>query len=81
MVTEGNRNIVISLPGENRDLTDVGSAAELRFRKVLKAADGSGAAGPARRRASATPGAVRQRQPGPVRQRRPRSRRAAPRRR
>ncbi|WBB69721.1 protein translocase subunit SecD [Micromonospora sp. WMMD812] len=43
VVTEGNRNIVISLPGENRDLTNVGSAAELRFRKVLKAADGSGA--------------------------------------
>ncbi|MEO3776995.1 protein translocase subunit SecD [Micromonospora sp. B11E3] len=42
VVTEGNRNIVISLPGENRDLQDVGSAAELRFRKVLKAADGSG---------------------------------------
>ncbi|MEU7591315.1 protein translocase subunit SecD [Micromonospora sp. NPDC049230] len=44
VVTEGNRNIVISLPGENRDLTDVGSAAELRFRKVLKGADGSGTA-------------------------------------
>lgn len=44
VVTEGNRNIVISLPGENRDLTDVGSAAELRFRKVIKAADGSGTA-------------------------------------
>ncbi|MEV0810007.1 protein translocase subunit SecD [Micromonospora sp. NPDC050200] len=43
VVTEGNRNIVISLPGENRDLKDVGSAAELRFRKVLKGADGSGA--------------------------------------
>ncbi|MFI9640709.1 protein translocase subunit SecD [Micromonospora sp. NPDC051925] len=42
VVTEGNRNIVISLPGENRELTDVGSAAELRFRKVLKATDGSG---------------------------------------
>ncbi|MFE9690922.1 protein translocase subunit SecD [Micromonospora sp. NPDC005806] len=42
VVTEGNRNIVISLPGSNRDLTDVGSAAELRFRKVLKATDGSG---------------------------------------
>ncbi|KAB1136579.1 protein translocase subunit SecD, partial [Micromonospora sp. AMSO12t] len=40
VVTEGNRNIVISLPGENRDLTEVGSAAELRFRKVLKAAAG-----------------------------------------
>lgn len=44
VVTEGNRNIVISLPGENRDLTDVGSAAELRFRKVIKGADGSGTA-------------------------------------
>lgn len=43
VVTEGNRNIVISLPGQNRDLTDVGEAAELRFRKVLKATDGSGA--------------------------------------
>ncbi|GGM03476.1 MULTISPECIES: protein translocase subunit SecD [Micromonospora] len=46
VVTEGDRNIVISLPGENRDLTDVGSAAELRFRKVLKAADGSGTIAP-----------------------------------
>ncbi|MEO3772601.1 protein translocase subunit SecD [Micromonospora sp. B9E7] len=44
VVTEGNRNIVISLPGENRNLDDVGEAAELRFRKVLKAADGSGTA-------------------------------------
>lgn len=44
VVTEGDRNIVISLPGENRDLTEVGSAAELRFRKVLQVADGSGAA-------------------------------------
>ncbi|MDG4798550.1 protein translocase subunit SecD [Micromonospora sp. WMMD1082] len=42
VVTEGDRNIVISLPGENRDLSEVGSAAELRFRKVLKIADGSG---------------------------------------
>ncbi|MFI6823971.1 protein translocase subunit SecD [Micromonospora sp. NPDC050187] len=44
VVTEGDRNIVISLPGENRDLSEVGTAAELRFRKVLKVADGSGAA-------------------------------------
>ncbi|QOC92624.1 protein translocase subunit SecD [Micromonospora craniellae] len=42
VITEGDRNIVISLPGENRDLTEVGSPAELRFRKVLKIADGSG---------------------------------------
>ncbi|MFE9193891.1 protein translocase subunit SecD [Micromonospora sp. NPDC007208] len=44
VVTEGNRNIVVSLPGENRDIDEVGSAAELRFRKVLKAAPGSGVA-------------------------------------
>ncbi|MFG1917168.1 protein translocase subunit SecD [Micromonospora sp. NPDC048898] len=44
VVTEGNRNIVISLPGENRNLDNVGNAAELRFRKVLKGADGSGTA-------------------------------------
>ncbi|WP_446219788.1 protein translocase subunit SecD [Micromonospora sp. IBHARD004] len=55
VVTEGNRNIVISLPGENRDLTDVGSAAELRFRKVLKATDGSGATAAPAPTASATP--------------------------
>ncbi|SCG75776.1 preprotein translocase subunit SecD [Micromonospora inositola] len=55
VVTEGNRNIVISLPGVNRDLTDVGSAAELRFRKVLKATDGSGAAAAPAPTASATP--------------------------
>ncbi|MFD2768375.1 protein translocase subunit SecD [Micromonospora eburnea] len=55
VVTEGNRNIVISLPGENRDLTDVGSAAELRFRKVLKATDGSGATVAPAPSASASP--------------------------
>ncbi|MEV0004905.1 protein translocase subunit SecD [Micromonospora sp. NPDC050980] len=55
VVTEGNRNIVISLPGENRDLTDVGSAAELRFRKVLRATDGSGAAAAPAPSPSATP--------------------------
>nr|WP_205808271.1 protein translocase subunit SecD [Micromonospora sp. HNM0581] len=43
VVTEGDRNIVVSLPGENRELNEVGSAAELRFRKVLQIADGSGA--------------------------------------
>ncbi|BCJ67840.1 protein translocase subunit SecD [Polymorphospora rubra] len=42
VVTEGNRNIVVSLPGQNRDLTEVGAAAELRFRKVLKVTDGGG---------------------------------------
>ncbi|WP_326559510.1 protein translocase subunit SecD [Micromonospora sp. NBC_01796] len=40
VVTEGNRNIVISLPGQSRDLSEVGNAAELRFRKVIKATDG-----------------------------------------
>ena len=39
VVTEGNRNIVISLPGENRDLTDVGSAAELPSEPVTEDAD------------------------------------------
>ncbi|MEU8262794.1 protein translocase subunit SecD [Micromonospora sp. NPDC048999] len=55
VVTEGNRNIVISLPGQNRDLTDVGSAAELRFRKVLKVTDGSGMTVAPEPSASATP--------------------------
>ncbi|MFI7429054.1 protein translocase subunit SecD [Micromonospora sp. NPDC049836] len=55
VVTEGNRNIVISLPGQNRDLTNVGEAAELRFRKVLKATDGSGATAQPAPSASATP--------------------------
>ncbi len=55
VVTEGNRNIVISLPGQNRDLTDVGEAAELRFRKVLKATDGSGAVAAPAPTPSATP--------------------------
>jgi preprotein translocase subunit SecD len=54
VVTEGNRNIVISLPGQSRDLSQVGNPAELRFRKVLKATNGSdpSAAQPS---ASATP--------------------------
>lgn len=42
VVVEGDRNIVISLPGKNPNLEDIGSAAELRFRKILKATDGSG---------------------------------------
>ncbi len=40
VVTDGNRNIVISVPGQNADLTDIGTPAELRFRKVLKTTDG-----------------------------------------
>ncbi|MFC7550968.1 protein translocase subunit SecD [Plantactinospora sp. GCM10030261] len=45
VVTEGNRNIVISLPGDNdQNLDNIGTPAELRFRKVLKVADGSGSA-------------------------------------
>jgi preprotein translocase subunit SecD len=43
VVTEGNRNIVVSLPGQNRNLNEIGNPAELRFRKVLQATDGSGA--------------------------------------
>jgi preprotein translocase subunit SecD len=36
VVTEGNENIVISLAGQSNDqLKQIGSAAQLRFRKVI----------------------------------------------
>lgn len=35
VMTEGQRNIVVSVPGENADLSSIGAAAEMRFRKVL----------------------------------------------
>jgi len=39
VVTEGNSHIVISVPGQNNDtIRKVGTAAQLRFRKVLVAA-------------------------------------------
>ena len=41
VVTEGDRNIVISLPGQNANLDDIGQAAELRFRKVIKETSGA----------------------------------------
>jgi preprotein translocase subunit SecD len=44
VVTEGDRNIVISLPGQNANLDDIGEAAELRFRKVIKETSGVGPA-------------------------------------
>ncbi|MDG4766555.1 protein translocase subunit SecD [Solwaraspora sp. WMMD406] len=53
VVTEGDRNIVVSLPGQNRDLTEIGNAAELRFRKVIRATDGGE---PIQPQASPTPG-------------------------
>jgi preprotein translocase subunit SecD len=38
VVIEGNRNVVVSLAGEAKDqLKNVGQAAQMRFRKVLKA--------------------------------------------
>ncbi|MEU7908205.1 protein translocase subunit SecD [Actinoplanes sp. NPDC049118] len=38
VVIEGDRNIIVSVAGENNDqLKNVGQAAEMRFRKVLKA--------------------------------------------
>ncbi|MGW4948514.1 protein translocase subunit SecD, partial [Actinoplanes sp. NPDC004185] len=38
VVVEGNRNIVVSVAGESDDqLKNVGQAAQMRFRKVLKA--------------------------------------------
>lgn len=56
VVIEGDRNIVISLPGKNANLNDIGSAAELRFRKILKVTDGGGVtASPS---AGATPSAA-----------------------
>ncbi len=43
VVTEGGRNIVVSLAGEANDqLASVGQAAEMRFRKVLKRAADTG---------------------------------------
>ncbi|MCW6010278.1 protein translocase subunit SecD [Micromonospora sp. CPCC 205371] len=48
VVTEGNSNIVVSLAGESNDaLAELGEAAELRFRKVLKVTTDSGALVPA----------------------------------
>ncbi|MEJ3744851.1 protein translocase subunit SecD [Actinomycetes bacterium KLBMP 9797] len=48
VVTEGDRNIVVSLAGESSDaLADLGDAAELRFRKVLKVTTDSGGVTPA----------------------------------
>ena len=41
VVTEGNRNIVVSLPGENADLSGISQTAELRFRKVLDVTNGT----------------------------------------
>jgi preprotein translocase subunit SecD len=35
VVTEGNKNIVVSVPGQNANLSSIGAAAELRFRKVI----------------------------------------------
>jgi preprotein translocase subunit SecD len=43
VVTEGNENIVISLAGQSNDqLKQIGSAAALRFRKVIKQAADTG---------------------------------------
>ncbi|GAA4454452.1 protein translocase subunit SecD [Phytohabitans houttuyneae] len=55
VVTEGDKNIVVSLAGESDDaLANLGQAAELRFRKVLKITADSSAAAVAPT-ASATP--------------------------
>jgi preprotein translocase subunit SecD len=69
VVTEGNENIVVSVPGQNADLSSIGAAAELRFRKVInRVTDASAAAaanpspGPS---GSATPGPSGSATPGP----------------
>jgi preprotein translocase subunit SecD len=60
VVTQGNTNIVISKAGEADDqLREVGEPAQLRFRKMLKVTDGSGAAtATPTPSAGATPGAT-----------------------
>ncbi|BCB74215.1 hypothetical protein Pflav_006250 [Phytohabitans flavus] len=71
VVTEGDKNIVVSLAGESDDaLANLGQAAELRFRKVIKATADMGAIPPAPTASAApsgTPGPRR-----PPRARRPR---------
>jgi preprotein translocase subunit SecD len=58
VVTEGNSHIVVSVPGQNNEsIRQVGTPAELRFRKVLGiTTDGSSAATPSPS-ASPSPGA------------------------
>src|SRR5947209_14977684 len=52
VITQGNANIVISVPGDNgRQARDLGTTAQLRFRPVIQA----GAAAPAPASASASP--------------------------
>lgn len=60
VVIEGNRNIVVSLAGEAKDeLKNVGQAAQMRFRKVLKATvdNAAAAANPPSAAPSASAGA------------------------
>jgi len=61
VVIEGDRNIVINMPGQNSDtIRQVGKPAQLRFRKVLKTTDAVGVSQSdpsASGSASASPGA------------------------
>jgi len=55
VVTEGDRNIVVSVPGQNNDaIRQVGTPAQMRFRKVLNTASDL----PATPEPSATPSAT-----------------------
>ncbi|HEX8632360.1 MAG TPA: protein translocase subunit SecD, partial [Catenuloplanes sp.] len=55
VVIEGDRNIVVSKAGQGADaLKEVGAAAQLRFRKVLKATNDTGGATPPDPSASAS---------------------------
>jgi preprotein translocase subunit SecD len=48
VVTEGNTNIVVSVPGQdNEDVKRIGAAAQMRFRQVLKATPNVEEAAPA----------------------------------
>jgi preprotein translocase subunit SecD len=63
VVTEGNTNIVVSVPGQdNEDVKRIGAAAQMRFRQVVKTAPDVPAAEPAATptpSGSATPSASR----------------------
>ncbi len=47
VVTQGNDQIVVSAPGSEQDLRDIGGTAQLRFRQVLQIGPGTAAAPPA----------------------------------
>ncbi len=55
VVTEGQRNIVVSVPGQNADLSSIGAAAQMRFRKVINSVTDTSAVPAATPSATPTP--------------------------